>query len=192
MPHIAIISSSVRRERKSHRVAMYFKSYLEENNLSSSQIVDLKEYSFPIFEDTIKTFQNPSEKVLDFASKIKLADGIIIVTPEYNGGFPASLKNVIDLLYDEWQGKPICISTVSSGIFGGSQGLVSLQFILWKIGAWTVSNMFPVPNVSKSFDEKGNALDKAATDKLAKVFLAELFESIEVIKRNHDDIDKQK
>lgn len=192
MPHIAIISSSVRRERKSHRVAMYFKSYLEENNLSTSQIVDLKEYNFPIFEDTIKTFQNPSEKVLDFASKIKLADGIIIVTPEYNGGFPPSLKNVIDLLYDEWQGKPICISTVSSGIFGGSQGLVSLQFILWEIGAWTVTNMFPVPNVSKSFDEKGNAVDKAATDKLAKVFLAELFESIEVIKRNHDDVDKQK
>jgi NAD(P)H-dependent FMN reductase len=192
MPHIAIISSSVRRERKSHHVALYFKSYLEENNLPTSEIVDLKEYNFPIFEDTIKTFQNPSEKVLDFASKIKLADGIIIVTPEYNGGFPASLKNVIDLLYDEWQGKPICISTVSSGIFGGSQGLVSLQFILWKIGAWTVTNMFPVPNVAKSFDEKGNALDKAATDKLAKVFLAELFESIEVIKRNHDGVDKNK
>ncbi len=192
MPHIAIISSSVRRERKSHYVALYFKSYLEENNLSTSEIVDLKEYNFPIFEDTIKTFRNPSEKVWDFTSKIKLADGIIIVTPEYNGGFPASLKNVIDLLYDEWQGKPICISTVSSGIFGGSQGLVSLQFILWKIGAWTVTNMFPVPNVSKSFDEKGNAVDKEATDKLAKVFLAELFESIEVIKRNLDDIDKQK
>lgn len=82
-------------------------------------------------------------------------------------------------MYDEWRGKPICISTVSAGIFGGSQALVSLQFILWKIGTWTVTNMFPVPNVSKSFDDKGNALDKAATDKLAKVFLAELFESIE-------------
>ena len=39
--------------------------------------------------------------------------------------------------------------------------------------------MFPVPNVSKSFDDKGNALDKIATDKLAKVFLMELIESIE-------------
>lgn len=81
-------------------------------------------------------------------------------------------------MYDEWHGKPICISTVSSGIFGGSQALVSLQFSLRKIGAWTVTNMFPVPNVVKSFDNKGNALDKTATDKLAKVFLAELFESI--------------
>lgn len=179
MPQIAIISSSVRRERKSHNVALYFKTYLEENNLSTVEILDLKEFNFPIFEDTIKTFQNPTKQVLYFAAKIKHADGIIIVTPEYNGGYPASLKNVIDLLYDEWHGKPICITTVSSGIFGGSQALVSLQFSLRKIGAWTVTNMFPVPNVVKSFDNKGNALDKTATDKLAKVFLAELFESIE-------------
>ena len=145
MKRIAIISSSVRRERKSHSVALYFQNFLQENNLASTEILDLKEYNFPLFEDTIKTLQNPTEKVLDFANKIKNTDGVIIVTPEYNGGFPASLKNVIDLLYDEWQGKPISICTVSSGIFGGSQALVSLQFILWKIGAWTVTNMFPVP-----------------------------------------------
>lgn len=182
MPHIAILSSSVRRERKSHNVALYFKTYLEANKLSTSEILDLKVYNFPIFEDTIKTLESPSEQVLDFAGRIKSADGIIIVTPEYNGGIPASLKNVIDLLYDEWHGKPICISTVSAGVFGGSQVLVALQFVLWKIGAWTVTNMFPVPNVAKAFDDKGNALDKAATDKLAKVFLAELLENIELNK----------
>ena len=179
MPHIAIISSSVRRERKSHSVALYFQNYLQENNLASTEILDLKEYNFPIFEGTLKTLIDPVENVLEFASKIKSSDGIIIVTPEYNGGFPASLKNVIDLLYDEWQGKPISICTVSSGIFGGSQALVSLQFILWKIGAWTVTNMFPVPNVAKTFDDNGKALDKIATDKLAKAFVDELLESIE-------------
>lgn len=139
----------------------------------------MKAYNFPIFPGTIKTLISPAENILEFADKIKSSEGIIIVTPEYNGGFPASLKNVIDLLYDEWHGKPICLCTVSSGIFGGTQALVSLQFILWKIGAWTVTNMFPVPNVATSFDDKGNALDKAATDKLAKAFLAELLESIE-------------
>ena len=182
MPQIVIISSSVRRERKSHNVALYFQHYLEENNLASSEILDLKEYNFPIFQDTIKTLKNPSANVIDFANKIKSSDGIIIVTPEYNGSFPASLKNAIDLLYDEWHGKPISISTVSAGIFGGSQALVSLQFILWKIGAWTVTNMFPVPNVEKDFDDKGTALNKVATDKLAKVFIAELLACVEANK----------
>ena len=183
MQHIAIISSSVRRERKSHNVALYFKNYLEENNLASAELLDLKEYNFPIFEDTIKTLQNPSEKVLDFAKKIKSADGIIIVTPEYNGGFPASLKNAIDVLYDEWHGKPISISTVSSGVFGGSQALVSLQFTLWKIGAWTVTNMFPVSNVEKTFDENGKALDKVTTDKLAAAYIKELLECVNANKQ---------
>lgn len=179
MAHIAIISSSVRRERKSHGVALYFQKYLADNNIGTSEILDLKQYNFPIFEDTIKTIQEPDDNVLDFASKIKNADGIIIVTPEYNGGYPASLKNAIDLLYDEWHSKPISISTVSSGSFGGSQALLSLQFILWKIGAWTVTNMFPVPNVESSFDEQGNAKQKETIDKLAKVFIEELVNSIE-------------
>jgi NAD(P)H-dependent FMN reductase len=184
MPHIAIISSSVRRDRKSHFVALYFQNYLQINKLSSSEILDLKEYNFPIFEDTIKTLENPSEKVLNFVKKIMNADGIIIVTPEYNGGIPASLKNVIDLLYDEWQGKPISISTVSAGVFGGSQALIALQFVLWKIGAYVVTNMFPVPSVEKTFDKNGLALNKEVTDKLAKAFIAELLEAIEARNMN--------
>jgi NAD(P)H-dependent FMN reductase len=183
MQHIAIISSSIRRERKSHRVALYFQKYLKENNLATSEILDLQVFDFPIFADTIKTMQKPSENVIEFANKIKGADGIIIVTPEYNGSFPASLKNAIDVLYDEWHGKPICLSTVSAGIFGGSQALVSLQFILWKIGAWTVTNMFPVPNVGVAFDENGNAINKEAMDKLAKTFLAELLDCIKANKQ---------
>jgi NAD(P)H-dependent FMN reductase len=182
MPHIRILSSSIRPDRKSHRVALYFQQYLEENDLATTEILDLKEYNFPLFEGTLETLQNPPENVLDFANKIQTADGIIIVSPEYNGGIPASLKNVIDLLYDEWHGKPISISTVSSGIFGGSQLLISLQFTLWKIGVWTVTSMFPVPKVATTFDEKGGAIDKTKTDQLADVFLAKLLESIEANK----------
>ena len=139
----------------------------------------MKEYNFPIFDDTIKTLQQPTENVLDFAKKVKEADGIIIVTPEYNGGLSANLKNAIDNLCYEWQGKPFSISTLSDGIFGGSQALASLQFILWKIGALIVTNMYPAPTVSNTFDENGIATDKTCTERLTKVFIDELLESIE-------------
>ncbi|MFZ4105057.1 NADPH-dependent FMN reductase [Flavobacterium sp.] len=182
MPHIAIISSSVRRERKSHNVVLYFKTYLEENDLSTTEILDLKAYNFPIFDGTLQTLVDPAENVLEFAEKIKLSDGIIIVTPEYNGGYPASLKNAIDLLYEEWKHKPIAIVTVSSGPFGGSQALVGLQFTLWKMKAWTIPAMFPVPMVDKAYDENGKALDKLNSDKLAAVFIKELLWCIEADK----------
>jgi NAD(P)H-dependent FMN reductase len=182
MPRIAIISSSVRRERKSHNVVLFFKNYLEENNLSTTEILDLKAYNFPVFEGTLKTLINPSENVLDFAEKIKLSDGIIIVTPEYNGGYPASLKNVIDLLYEEWKHKPIAIASVSSGPFGGSQALMGLQFTLWKMKAWTIPAMFSVPMVEKAYNENGKAIDKLNSDKLAAVFIKELLWFIEADK----------
>ena len=174
MKHISIISSSVREGRKSHYVSLYFQQYITENKLATTEILDLKEYQFPIFGATLKTQEHPSEGMLDFAKKIKLSDGIIIVTPEYNGGYPASLKNAIDLLYDEWYHKPVGIATVSSGPFGGSQAMVALQFTLWKMKASTIPAMFSVPNVDRAYDEKGVSIDKPTSDKLADVFIKEL------------------
>jgi len=183
MPHIAIISASVRTGRHSHHVALYFKKFVEENNLATAEILDLNEYQFPVFNERLKFQTNPSSAVLDFANKIKSADGVIIVTPEYNGGYPAAIKNVVDLLYDEWHRKPIAIATVSDGVFGGTQVITSLQFSLWKIRAWTVPAMFPVPKAQDSFDENGNATDKPRTDKRATGFINELLWCIEAKRR---------
>jgi NAD(P)H-dependent FMN reductase len=183
MSQIAIISASVRTARKSHWVALYFRNYILGNKLATVEILDLNVYQFPLFDERLRNQQNPTPQMLDFASRIKQADGVLIVTPEYNGGYPASIKNAVDLLYDEWHRKPIAIATVSDGIFGGSQVITSLQFSLWKIKAWTVPAMFPVPNVSKAFDESGTALDIEATDKRAKAFIGELLWCMEAKKR---------
>ena len=183
MPHIAIISSSVRQGRNSHRVALYFKNYLEELKLATSEILDLKVYNFPLFDERLRYQEEPTSGMLDFAARINSADGVIIVTPEYNGGYPAAIKNVVDLLYDEWHRKPIAISTASDGIFGGTQVITSLQWSLWKIRAWTVPAMFPVPKVQDAFNEKGEPKDKIATDKRAHRYIEELLWCIEAKRR---------
>jgi NAD(P)H-dependent FMN reductase len=183
MPHIAIISASIRQGRNSHRVALYFNNFVRENNLATADILDLYEYNFPLFNERLRFQKSPSAVMLDFAEKIKAADGVIIVTPEYNGGYPASLKNAVDLLYDEWHRKPVAISTVSDGAFGGTQVITSLQFSLWKMRAWTVPAMFPVTRVHETFDENGNPADKPATDKRAKNFMNEILWCIEARNR---------
>lgn len=174
MPKIAIISASVRKGRKSHQVTLYFQNYLTQKQLAEVAMIDLDAYNFPIFEERLRLIENPTEDMLTLAAEITNADGVIIVTPEYNGGYPASLKNVIDLLYSEWKRKPIAIATVSAGAFGGSQVITSLQFSLWKIGALMVPAMFPVPMVEKAFDDNGKPSDPEATDKKATVFVNEL------------------
>ena len=188
MKQFAIISSSIRIQRNSHFVALYFRSYIEENNLGSVEILDLNEYKFPLFDERMRFQKDPSKKVLDFAARIKNADGIIIVTPEYNGGYPASLKNAIDLLHKEWYHKPVAISTVSDGNFGGSQVIISLQFVLWKIKAWTVPAMFPLPDVKEAFDTNGVPVDKETLDKRAAIFIKELLWCIEAKKRMDEPV----
>lgn len=186
MPHISIISSSVRIGRRSHWVALYFEKYIKEHQLASVEILDLNEFSFPLFDERLRNQKNPGPEMLRFAEKIKTSDGVLIVTPEYNGGYPASLKNVIDLLYDEWYRKPIAIATASDGIFGGSQVITSIQFSLWKIRAWVATAMFPVPKVQDNFDNEGNAINKEITDKRADKFLKELLWCIEAKMRMSD------
>ncbi len=181
--NIAIISSSIRIGRKSHRITLFFKKYIEENKLATVELLDLMEYQFPIFGDRLKALKNPAADVLQFAEKIKAADGVIIVTPEYNGGYPASLKNAIDLLYPEWKRKPIGLATASSGQFGGAQVMTSLVFSLWKIGAWVVPAMYPGPKVQEAYDEHGTPADPEATEKRAKGFLEELLWCMEANKR---------
>lgn len=137
-------------------------------------MVDLSSFNFPVFDERLQYMPDPEENVLDFQNRINQADGIVLVTPEYNGGYPSSLKNVIDLLYKEWQRKPIALATVSAGPFGGTQVMTSLLFSLWKIGAWVVPAMFPVPQVQNNYDEEGIPKDKESTDKRARKFIDEL------------------
>jgi NAD(P)H-dependent FMN reductase len=181
--NIVILSASVRIGRNSHRVALFFKKYIEENNLASVDLVDLHAYQFPIFDERLRLMKNPSADVLDFAARIKKADGVLIVTPEYNGGYPASLKNAIDLLYAEWKRKPIAIATASATPFGGSQVITSLVFSLWKIGVLMVPAMFMVPKVQEAYDENGNPTDKEGTEKKAKPFIDELLWCMEASKK---------
>ena len=174
MATIRIISASIREGKKSDRVALYFQNFISAHKLADVEILDLSSYGFPLFNERLKFQKQPLPQAIQFAEKVRNADGIIIVTPEYNGGHPAALKNAIDLLVEEWKHKPIAISTVSGGPFAGSQSIVSLQFSLWKIGAYTVPAMFPVPNVESNYSESGDATDAAASDKRALHFINEL------------------
>ncbi|MFT3885089.1 MAG: NADPH-dependent FMN reductase [Flavobacteriales bacterium] len=173
-PSLLIISSSVRDGRKSHRVALHLQRFAAERTGMACDIADLRAYDFPIFHERLKYQNAPSPAALEFAHRVQQAAGVIIVTPEYNGGYPPALKNAVDLLYDEWHRKPVGICTCSDGVFGGSQVITSLQFSLWKIRAWTVPAQLPMPKVQDLFNEEGVPTDPEAMAKRAGPFVDEL------------------
>lgn len=185
MAHIALISASVRTGRKSHRVALHLQRTMEHSG-HTVDMLDLLAFEFPLFDERIKNMKEPAANVVDFAERIRKADGVVIVTPEYNGSAPASLKNVLDLLTDDWAKKPIAISTVSGGAFGGMQCITSLAFALWKIKGWVVPAMLPVPKVQEAFGEDGTPADPEGWAKRTKAFLDELVWAIEAKRRMRD------
>ncbi|MBP7515752.1 MAG: NAD(P)H-dependent oxidoreductase [Flavobacteriales bacterium] len=174
MPKIAILSASVRTGRKSHRTALFLQRFIQDRQFGDVDLIDLSSYDFPVFHERLKNLDPKPPAALEFAQRITGADGVIIVTPEYNGGYPAALKNVVDLLYDEWHRKPVAICTNSDGSFGGMQVITSLQFSLWKIRAWTVPALFPIPKVGTAFDENGVPAEPEAMEKRATGFVKEL------------------
>jgi len=174
MADIVIISSSVRNKRKSHRIALFFQQFVESRGYGKPEILDLKKYNFPLFEERLSNMKDPEPEWLAFANRVNRAEGVIIVTPEYNGGYPASLKNVIDFMYKRWHRKPLALVAVSDGQYGGTQVIQSLQFSLWKIGAWIVPARYHVSNVDTSYSEDGQSQNPELTDRLAGKFIDEL------------------
>ena len=183
MSHIALLSASVRHGRQSDRVAVHMASHIQREARHTLDLIDLRELDFPIFHERLKFLQDPGPEVLAFAERIRNADGVIIVAPEYNGSYPASLKNVIDLLTEDWRRKPIALVPVSSGAFGGSQLTTQLVFTLWKIRAWVLPGAMQVPSVKDQFKEDGTALDPEAWAKRCRALLDELEWAMEAVER---------
>lgn len=183
MPHIAIISASVRDGRKSHNVALYIQKTLQATS-NTVDLIDLRELDLPLFHERLKFMKEPPAKAVQLADRIRKAEGVIIVTPEYNGSFPASLKNVIDLLTEDWKGKPISFCTASGGAFAGTQVMVELLFPLWKIKAWVVPSSMQVPKVQEQFGQGGTVLmDQEGWERRTNVFLNDLGWAIEARRR---------
>ena len=174
MKRIAILSSSIRNGRLSHRVALYLERYLNRNGIATAELLDLKRYDFPLFDERLAFQTNPPARLLEFTERLFLADGIVIVSPVYNADFPASLKNVIDLYFKEWIRKPVAVVSVTSGKVPGIATVQKLQTLLLKLEARVVTGLCTIVSVEEYFDERGSARFADRTDPLIKPAIDEL------------------
>lgn len=183
MPHIALLSASIRDNRNSHRVALHLHRHISTGSQHTVDLIDLLDHDFPIFHERLKFMKDPAPEVVAFAERVRKADGVIMVVPEYNGGVPASLKNVVDLLTEDWRKKPIALVPVSGGPFGGAQVTTQLQFNLWKIRGWVVPGPMQVPSVKDNFAQDGTPADAEAWARRTNALLEELAWAMEATAR---------
>jgi len=171
--YIPIILGSVRRGRQSPRVARFLAERMRRTGRIETEILDLAEYNFPIMEERLHYRDDPPPGLPEFGAKLARADALVIVAPEYNNGYPGVLKNALDYFYPEYKRKPVGISTVSGGDFGGVNCLAQLRPVILNLGAFPIPASFPVPRVQDNFDEEGNPRNPSFEQWAAR-FLTEL------------------
>lgn len=172
--YIPILLGSSRTLRQSVKVAEFILGELRQCDSVQTELIDLREYRLPILEERLNETSTPLPTVLQFCSKLDQADGLLIVTPEYKGGYPGVLKNALDYLEPQaLRYKPIGICTVSSGGFGGLNCLTQLQLVCLALGGLPIPDKLPVSNVQELFDEMGNLRNSTFKAKLES-FIKEL------------------
>jgi len=172
--YIPILLGSSRTGRQSVKVAQFILEQLRQCDSVQTEVIDLREYQLPILEERLNETSTPLPTVLQFCSKLGQADGLLIVTPEYKGGYPGVLKNALDYLEPQaLRYKPIGICTVSSGGFGGLNCLTQLQLVCLALGGLPIPDKLPVSNVQELFDEMGNLRNSTFKAKLES-FIKEL------------------
>jgi len=180
MFYIPVILGSTRRGRQSPRVARFISERMRQTGKIETEILDLLEYNFPIMEERLRFRNDPPPGLREFSQKIARSDSLVIVTPEYNNGYPGVLKNALDYLLPEYQRKPIAIVTVSAGGFGGINCLAQLRLVALGMGALPIPVALPVSRAQDSFEEDGRLKDPAY-EKRAQTFIAELLWFTEAI-----------
>ncbi|MFE2376493.1 NADPH-dependent FMN reductase [Streptomyces sp. NPDC059398] len=105
--------------------------------------------------------------------QLDAADAFVVLTPEYNHSFPASLKNLIDWHYGQWQAKPVGFVSYG-GISGGLRAVEQLRQVFAELHAVTVRDTVSFHNAHGHFDEDGAHKDPEAPDAAAKVMLDQL------------------
>jgi NAD(P)H-dependent FMN reductase len=115
------------------------------------------------------------------------ADGLVIVSPEYNHGYPGTLKAVLDLLLREYVHKAVAFVGVSAGPWGGTRVIEAMVPIVRELGLAVTFSDLNFPFVQRTFDAQGNLLDQAF-EKRAKEFLDELLWMSRTLKWGRENV----
>jgi NAD(P)H-dependent FMN reductase len=172
---LKIIISSTRPGRKCPDIAKWIFELAARQKEFSTELIDLKEINLPFFDEPehprLQKYTQPHS--MAWSEKIKPADAFIIVTPEYNYGYIAPLKNALDFLYHEWSYKPVGFVSYG-GIAAGTRAVQMLKQVLNAFKMVTLTTSVNIPSFHKYFDENNSFIANEVLNRSAESMLEDL------------------
>ena len=178
---IPIILGTPRQGRQSEHVAKFVFEQTQKRAGVETKLIDVR--TIPMrFDDAGEEMKDPK-----FSATIERCDGLIIVTPEYNHGYPGLLKHALDMNLKEYIHKAVGVCGVSAGPFGGARVIEHLLPVFRELGLVAIFEDVNFGNVQKLFDTDGKLLDENYIRRLDK-FLNELIWMARVLRHGRQNI----
>ena len=138
MIEIAIIVGSTRPGRRAEHIAKWVHAIAERRGDARFELVDIADFNLPFLDEPAPAMMGTytQQHTRSWAARINFFDGFVFVTPEYNHGISASLKNAIDFLYKEWNNK--AAGFVGYGAGDGARGVEQLRLVMAELQVATV------------------------------------------------------
>ncbi len=149
--HLAVIIGSNREGRFGDVVGRWFVGQAELRHDMDVDVIDLDDIDLPV-----RLPRRGSPTLNEYISRLDRADAFVVVTPEYNHGYPAGLKQAIDLAHAEWRAKPVAFVSYG-GMAGGLRAVEQLRQVFAELHTVTVRDTVSFHNVWSLFDESTGA-----------------------------------
>ena len=179
--YIPIILGTARKGNRSDSAADFILKEALNYGLES-EIINVKDYLMGATQE-----YEESEKIKALSEKIEKADGLIVVSPEYNHGYPGELKLLLDNFYTEYAKKPVGLCGVSKGALGGARVVEQLRLVFIEFRMTPIKEAIYFSFVQDLFDGQGNIKDAALYSKKISKFMEELLWYAKVLKKGREE-----
>jgi NAD(P)H-dependent FMN reductase len=174
-PVLQIIIASTRPGRVGLPVAHWFEQAARLHGGFEIEVVDLAEVALPFFDEPhhprLHRYEHQHTK--DWSEIVTRADAFVFVTPEYNYGFNAVLKNAIDFLNQEWVHKPVGFVSYG-GVAGGTRAVQMLKQVVTSVKMVPVLASVNIPFVRQFLDDEERIKPNEIMTSSASAMLDEL------------------
>jgi len=174
-PVLQIVIASTRPGRIGLPVALWFEQAAIRHGGFDVEMIDLAEVALPFFDEPnhpkMRKYQHQHTK--DWSATVDRADAFVFVTPEYNYGFNAVLKNALDFLNQEWQHKPVGFVSYG-GVAAGTRAVQMLKQVVTTLKMVPVFASVNIPFVGQFLDDENRIQPNEIMTSAAALMLDEL------------------
>lgn len=165
---LAVIVGSTREGRFGGTVADWFTGQAREYGDLDIDTIDLADLGLPAVHTA-----RPAPEVRHFGDRVDAADAFVVITPEYNHGYPASLKHAIDSANQQWYAKPVGFVSYG-GISGGLRAVEQLRQVFAELHTVTVRDSVSFHGAHAEFDDGGEPHDQVGPRAASKTLLDQI------------------